>query len=263
MSGPSFFLNSPGRFSDIGHGSESEKSLQAVPRQLLSNHKPKAILLVSAHWEESDAVHITSRDSYDKLMYDYYGFPAEAYKIEYKAPGNSQLASQVKELLTGKGITSVLDNKRDWDHGVFVPLKVMYPEADIPIVQISLLASLNPRSHIEIGKALAPLRDEGVLIVGSGFMTHNFNPVKAGSHAFVKALVPLLTKSTPEEREKGLLNWASLPGARESHAREEHLIPLHVVAGAAGNDVGHELATLWIMNDEWAFGNVAFGQIAK
>jgi len=202
--------------------------------------KPSAIVIISAHWEESDKVHITAKQN-PSLYFDYYGFPPHTYKLTYPAPGDPQLADKIKNLISSSGIPATLDTTRDWDHGVFVPLLLMYPEADIPIVQVSLLSSLDPATHIKIGNALKTLRNDDVLIVGSGFATHNMRAMTSGSSQSIIPWVTWLTGTltskdlTNEEKEKKLINWAVAPSARFSHPREEHLIPLHVAFGASKN----------------------------
>ena len=171
------------------------------------------------------------------------GFPSYTYELKWPAPADPKLSARVKSLLSGKGIDCAEDSKRDFDHGVFVPMLLTYPEANIPTVQLSLRADLDPEHHLAIGEALAPLRREGVLIIGSGFSYHGFfsredqAKKQRGAAAFDKWLNDNLAASsaTPESRRKALVNWADAPGARLSHPREEHLLPLHVVAGAAGD----------------------------
>ncbi|MFZ2407358.1 MAG: class III extradiol ring-cleavage dioxygenase [Methylobacter sp.] len=204
--------------------------------------KPAAILVISAHWEESRPT-ITSGAS-PSLIYDYYGFPKEAYEIEYPAPGAPELANKVFNLLASAGIDAKLDDLRGFDHGLFVPLKIMYPDADIPCVQLSLVNSLQPEAHIRIGKTLADLRKEKVLVMGSGFSFHNlkefFAPSTQKSQAmnesFEQWLIDTCSNSrlSEEEREHRLKNWDSAPAARYCHPREEHLLPLHVCYGVAG-----------------------------
>ena len=260
--GPSFFMDDlPSRFADIGPNTPAFHSLRAVPHQLgvAAPHQPKAILVISAHWETSKEVHITSRDVYDGLLYDYSGFAPAAYELRYPAPGSSVLAKRVQQLLTADAIPAVLDGERRWDHGVFIPLLVMFPAADIPVVQVSLLSSLQPAQHLSIGRALAPLRDEGVLIVGSGFITHNFSP-SGDARPFVAAVEASL-EVEGEERWRRLVEWRKMPASRHAHAREEHLLPLHVVAGAAGEDRGTVLGSLWIMGGSWCSANYAFGEV--
>jgi 4,5-DOPA dioxygenase extradiol len=203
---------------------------------------PSAILVVSAHWEE-DQPTLTSGAS-PALIYDYSGFPPESYQIHYPAPGSPELAGQVFRLLESHGIKPRLDGQRGFDHGMFVPLKLMYPDANIPCVQLSLVHSLSPDEHIRIGKALAGLRKNKVLILGSGFSFHNLRAFFDGStdesramnEAFEEWLIDTCSTRllTEAEREQRLIDWTSAPAARYCHPREEHLLPLHVCYGAAG-----------------------------
>jgi len=258
--GPSFFIEAqPGdALYDISKGSEGEKSLQRLPKQL-GAEKPAAIVIISGHYE-GPKVLVTGKNQYDKLYYDYGGFPAHTYQIQYKAPGNAQLAKRITEMLKGKGIDSELDMTRNWDHGVFVPLKVMYPNADIPVIEVSLLQSYDAKSHIDIGKALAPLRDEGVLIVGSGYATHTWGSDPQKNRAFVTGVTDLISNSSPEERTKALERWdTTLPHARNAHRQEDHWLPMLVVAGAAGEDKGKEMYRRDSLEGKMVFVHWAFG----
>ena len=204
-------------------------------------NKPSSIIIISAHWEE-DEVNITSGEK-PSLIYDYYGFPEKSYKITYPAPGNSKLANKINNLLKAKDINSKLNPERGFDHGVFIPLKIMYPDASITCVQISLLKNLDPTKHIEMGKALSSLMDENILILGSGMSFHNLNILLSGSEStdsdnvknkeFDDWLVNVCAgdKLKNVEREKALIEWIKAPSARFCHPREEHLIPLHVCYG--------------------------------
>eukprot|EP00026_Physarum_polycephalum_P011974 Phypoly_transcript_12227.p1 GENE.Phypoly_transcript_12227~~Phypoly_transcript_12227.p1 ORF type:complete len:279 (+),score=55.45 Phypoly_transcript_12227:262-1098(+) len=258
--GPVFFMDSqPGdRIHDMAKGSDPVKSVERLAKQL-GAEKPSAIVCVTAHWEGSHKVQVSGGAEYTKLLYDYGGFPDYTYKIEYKAPAHPQLAKRITELLRNKGIASDLDKTRGWDHGVFVPLKVMYPSADIPLVAISILQSYDPQTHINIGKALAPLRDEGVLIVGSGYATHNFGGAPLAKNQFVDAASDAITNATPEQREKIFVEWEKLPGARDAHRQEDHLMPLHVVLGAAGEDKGKVLYRRETFGGMFVFCHWAFG----
>jgi 4,5-DOPA dioxygenase extradiol len=205
--------------------------------------RPSAILVISAHWEE-DAPTITSGAS-PPLIYDYYGFPEEAYAIEYPAPGAPMLANKIFGLLKNQGIGASLTDQRGFDHGLFVPLKIMYPDAAIPCIQLSLVKSLRPDEHIRIGKALAGLLDDNVLVIGSGFSFHNLKAFFAPSttetqsmnEAFEQWLIETCSsrRLSEPEREHRLVNWESAPAARYCHPREEHLLPLHVCYGVAGS----------------------------
>ena len=203
---------------------------------------PSAILVISAHWEEDRAT-ITSGKA-PSLIYDYGGFPDEAYEIKYPALGNPQLAEKIFNLLQDSGVDAKLDNRRGFDHGLFVPLKIMFPDALIPCVQLSLLNSLDPKEHIRIGKALSALRNENLLIIGSGFSFHNmraFLQSKGSSDEnnenFERWLINTCTNNDmPEnEREQKLQQWSDAPFARYCHPREEHLLPLHVCYGICGS----------------------------
>jgi aromatic ring-opening dioxygenase catalytic subunit (LigB family) len=195
--------------------------------------RPNAILVVSGHWEaEVFTVGTAERPALD---YDYYGFPPHTYQLTFDAPGSPTLAHRVRRLLGEAGIASAEDAGHGWDHGVFVPLKLVTPDADIPVVQLSLKADLDPKAHLAAGRALSPLRDEGVLIVGSGMSWHNmrgFSPAfTERSAAFDRWLEAAVTD--PAGREAALARWDSAPHGREAHPREEHLLPLMVAAGAA------------------------------
>lgn len=210
-------------------------SLADMPRQYPA---PKAILVVSAHWEEN-AFSVMS-NPHPGMLYDYGGFPPHTYKVVYPAPGAPELALRVQGLLAAAGLPVRLDAERGFDHGTFSPLVVMYPDADVPLLQVSLKTGLDPAVHIALGRALAPLRDEGVLIVGSGLSYHNLRqfgpPGKAPSMAFDQWLQDTVVAASPAEREARLLDWAAAPAARIAHPREEHLLPLMVALGAAEND---------------------------
>ena len=223
----------------------------------LSSVRPHAIVCVTAHWESKSSAPCISVSPSPSMLYDYGGFPPESYKIKYPAPGPpATLIDRVSDLLTLAGIGIEKDDARGFDHGTFVPLKLMYPEADIPVLQLSILSSMEPGRHWDIGQALSPLRDEGVLILGSGFTFHNmhsFMTVMQGrgsstcsrdktdaekySVLFDDWLVDACSK-VGEERKKALIDWSSAPSARAAHPREEHLLPLFVAAGAASDDVG-------------------------
>jgi aromatic ring-opening dioxygenase catalytic subunit (LigB family) len=204
---------------------------------------PRAMLVVSAHWE-APVPTVTSSPA-PPLLFDYYGFPPHTYELRWPAPGSPQLAAQVRSLLSDACIESGADALRGLDHGVFVPLKLVYPDAQVPTVQLSLRAGLDPREHLAMGRALAPLRDEGVFLVGSGMSYHNMRgfmtpPARLHSQRFdqwIAQTVPL----EAAERDEALAAWQEAPSARESHPREEHLVPLMVMAGAAGGDRGRQV----------------------
>ncbi len=212
--------------------------LRNVPLAL--RETPKALLVVSAHWE-APVPTVTSAAA-PPLLFDYYGFPPHTYQLTWPAPGSPELASRVRGLLSGAGIESSEDGRRGFDHGVFVPLKVAYPEPRIPAVQLSLQAGLDPARHMAIGRALEPLRSEGVLIVGSGMSYHNMRgfmaPASLDASRRFDAWLDATVQAAPADRDAALARWTTAPSARECHPREEHLIPLMVAAGAAGGDRG-------------------------
>jgi aromatic ring-opening dioxygenase catalytic subunit (LigB family) len=203
--------------------------------------KPSAILVISAHWKESVAT-ITSGAS-PSLIYDYYGFPAEAYRIEYPCPGEPALARQVYQALDQAGIPARLDDRRGFDHGLFVPLKLMYPAADIPCIQLSLVNSLDASTHLAIGRALQALDYDNLLVIGSGFSFHNMRAffaeqtpeIQARNQAFEDWLEQTCGDGSLAESERAerLIHWERAPHARFCHPREEHLLPLHVCYGLA------------------------------
>jgi aromatic ring-opening dioxygenase catalytic subunit (LigB family) len=204
---------------------------------------PKALLVVSGHWEESAFTASTAAEP--KLIFDYSGFPEDTYRLTWPAPGDKELAKRVGGLLGQAGLPTALSAHRGFDHGVFVPLKVAFPQAEIPVVTLSLAASLDPALHLAAGRALAPLRDEGVLIVGSGMSFHNLRgygrpetPERA--RAFDRWLTQAVETAAPE-RDELLTKWREAPFATYAHPREEHLIPLLVAAGAGGEAPGERI----------------------
>lgn len=201
---------------------------------------PRAILVVSGHWETEVPTVLGS--AAPPLFYDYYGFPEYTYQLTWPAPGHPELAERVRRLLAEAGFESASETRRGFDHGVFVPLKVAFPEADVPTVQLSLVSGLDPSAHLAIGRALQKLRDDDVLIVGSGMSYHNMRgfmtgPARAHSAGFDEWLADVVARE-PSSRDDALARWTRAPFARESHPREEHLLPLMVAAGAAGADRG-------------------------
>lgn len=200
--------------------------------------RPKAILVVSGHWE-APAFTVGSAPR-PELIFDYYGFPPHTYELTFEAPGAPELAVRVHDLLADAGLPAAADPQRGWDHGVFIPLKLVTPDADIPVLQLSLTGDLDPARHLAAGRALRPLRDEGVLIVGSGMSWHNmrgFSPAYTATSAQFDAWLDEAV-SDPETRDQALARWEAAPAARLAHPREEHLLPLMVAAGAASGEPG-------------------------
>ena len=214
-----------------------EAALQKLPQ--LVGVTPKAVLMISAHWEEADFTVMSHLNP--PMIYDYTGFPENTYQIRYAAPGAPQLAERVHGLLQSAGIAARLDPARGFDHGTFVPMAVIYPDASVPVLQLSLKRGLSPQDHLAAGRALAPLRHEGVLVVGSGSSYHNLRMLgpeaKGPSAAFDDWLQHTLEGTHFEERANALASWEAAPSARVAHPREEHLLPLMVAVGAAERDV--------------------------
>lgn len=229
---------------DWNYGSKTEWDkmaayLKALPDDL--PERPKALLVISGHWEESVPTVLTS--TAPPLLYDYSGFPEHTYRLKWPAPGSPELGKRVADLLGAVGIASGTNGTRGFDHGVFIPLLLSFPNAEIPTVQLSLRSGLDAAEHLKIGRALAPLRDEGVLIIGSGMSFHNMrafgNPATAAaSGRFDTWLADTVEIADSEARTRALIDWQHAPDAVFSHPRSEHLTPLFVVAGAAGTDLG-------------------------
>lgn len=213
-------------------------SLRHMPREI--GARPAAILMVSAHWEEP--VFTVQANANPPMVYDYYGFPEETYRIRYGSAGDPVLADRVAALLRGAGIAMSVDPDRGYDHGMYAPMAIAWPNADIPTVQLSLKVGLDPLAHIEVGRALAVLREENVLIVGSGLSYHNlrnFGPGAAQASGAFDAWLHSALTLPPRRRVEALLEWEAAPAARSAHPREEHLLPLMVAVGAAEEETAH------------------------
>jgi aromatic ring-opening dioxygenase catalytic subunit (LigB family) len=233
--GPWPWVETPfGDKAELGALAAYLRSIRSLPKT-----PPKAVLIVSAHWEGPVATVMTGE--HPPMLYDYFGFPPESYTLTWPAPGDPKLARRAGDLLSAAGIESAANAERGFDHGTFVPLKLAFPDADVPTVQLSLAAGLDPNKHLAIGRALAPLRDEGVLIVGSGMTYHNLRALNPQGRPAAEAFDAWLREAMaldPKRRDARLTEWESAPSARAAHPREEHLLPLMVVAGAAGADRG-------------------------
>ena len=201
--------------------------------------RPTALVVISAHWEA--AVPTVLSGARPPLLFEYHGFPPSTYQLTWPASGRPALAARVVQLLEAAGIREAVDGERGFDHGTFIPLKIAYQDAAVPTIQISLKTGLDLGEHLSIGRALAPLRAEGVLLVGSGMSYHNvrgFGGVGRVSSETFDAWLDAAVTSEPSERDRRLTAWAHAPAARDAHPREEHLLPLMVIAGAAGADRG-------------------------
>jgi aromatic ring-opening dioxygenase catalytic subunit (LigB family) len=239
-----------------------EASLHDVRREL--GELPLAVLMISGHWEADRF--LVSSGARPPMVFDYSGFPEYTYRIRYDAPGEPALAETVRAILDRGGIATGLDPERGYDHGTFSLMQTLYPEATMPLVQLSMKADFDPAEHIRVGELLAPLRDQGVLIIGSGFSFHNAHGIrggtgKAASETFDGWLNDTLISAPAEERRHRLVDWVDAPAARAAHPREDHLIPLMVAVGAAGDDAGaqvyHETAFMGaITTSSYRFGRV-------
>jgi aromatic ring-opening dioxygenase catalytic subunit (LigB family) len=235
--GPCFFMewNPPNTWKKMG--------------EFLSNLRftlpatPAAVVVISGHWETPEFSVATN--PHPPLIYDYSGFPPQTYQLTYPAPGDPAIADKIRGLLEAGGFSAQSDPARGFDHGVFIPFKLIFPEANVPIVQLSLRSGLDPGTHLAAGHALEALRNQGVLIVGSGMSYHNLrgfgDAYSQESDAFDAWLTAAATAPNPAKREELLKNWLQAPNARLAHPREEHLLPLMVAAGAAGADAGQRI----------------------
>lgn len=232
---------------DASGDSEGYERLRAYLASLGERYSSysKAILVISAHWEEvRPTVHFGAHPS---LLYDYYGFPDFTYRLQWPAPGSPQVAGRVEKLLTDAAFKCDREEKRGFDHGTFVPFMIAFPEAHIPVVQLSLVKGLDPAIHYTLGEALEPLRSEGVLIIGSGMSYHNIRAFMSqdprrgpDSEKFDRWLSHTVTMEDPKNRREALIDWKAAPAALACHPRSEHLLPLMVVAGAAKNEKGRQ-----------------------
>jgi aromatic ring-opening dioxygenase catalytic subunit (LigB family) len=251
---PTYFLSHGGGPWPYMEG-ESRRRFEQLERSLIDmraelGDAPRAVLMVSGHWEEPGFA--ASAAGRPGMVYDYYGFPEYLYHISYPAPGDPALARRVSALLGGGGLACRLDAARGFDHGAFSLMKPLYPHADMPLVQLSLDSSLDPALHLQAGRLLAPLRDEGVLIIGSGLSYHNLRDIRdrraaEPSRQFDAWLQDTLLQCPAPERGARLLHWEQAPSARAAHPREDHLIPLMVAIGAAEQEAGaltHHQTTL-------------------
>lgn len=256
MSFPTYFISHgggpwPWMKKEMPFYQKLEHSLREMPQQWPTT--PQALLVISGHWEESEFTVMSN--SHPPMIYDYHGFPAHTYQIQYRAPGSPAIAQKVFDLLQQANIPVRLDEERGFDHGTYSPLVEIYPQANVPVLQLSMKRGYDPQTHFEMGRALASLRDEGVVIIGSGLSYHNlrhFGPgAKEASKQFDEWLNETMRKK-PTQRFEGLMNWEKAPSARAAHPREDHLVPLFVALGAAEK----ETATL-IYHEEDFMGGIA------
>jgi aromatic ring-opening dioxygenase catalytic subunit (LigB family) len=239
--GPCFFMD----WNPSDAWDKTGKFLKDLPSTLPT--KPKAILMISAHWMQS-TISLTGAQN-PELIYDYHGFPSHTYDLQYPAKGDPALAQEIIETLLSSQIKAKIDASRGFDHGMFIPMLLMFPKADIPVIQLSLHNNLDPKTHFNLGVALEKFRDQGVLMIGSGMSFHNmrgygqpaFGPISDEFDEWLGRVV----ESDPVKRNQDLIDWAHGPSARLCHppGQEEHLLPLMVVAGAASKEKGYKVFT--------------------
>lgn len=245
--GPCFFMPDP-----QGHWTGLGRFLAGLPTTL--PRRPRAVLVVTAHWETS--VVTVESGSNPELIYDYYGFPDHTYELEYRAPGSPDVARQVGDALRDAGVEHLLDQSHGWDHGVFVPLKVIFPDADVPIVAMSLRHDLDPAHHLAVGRALRSLRDD-ILVIGSGSSFHNLPRWSLETSRLFDSWLAETLPEAGSDRSGALQRWSSAPGALAAHPREEHLLPLMVAVGAAEAEPGEAVyrgLAMGAMMSCWRFG---------
>jgi 4,5-DOPA dioxygenase extradiol len=225
--------------------------------------RPKAILVISAHWEtDRPAVNAVQ---WNDTIHDFHGFPRPLYALRYKAPGSPALAEAIGEQLRQSGVGCDIDRTRGLDHGAWVPLLLMYPQADIPVLQLSVQPHLGPEHHLRIGHALASLRDDGVMIIGSGSLTHNLSEFRGHglndpAPDWVNGFADWFDTALRTDRRDDLVDYRDkAPFARRNHPTEEHLMPLYAAIGAAGPNMRterlHASSTYSVLRmDVYAFG---------
>jgi len=268
--GPSFFIQPSHQsnpfFKLLGQGSHAEQWYRQLPKQLGIDDsensqygQPKAIVVISAHWDIEqpiNEVRVSTKNQHTDLLYDYHGFPSYTYAphLIYPAPGDVELSSRIIEMINKNSngqIHAVGDHQHNFDHGVFVPLKLLYPNPSMPIIEISINHNWSPSFHILLGQTLSSLRYEQILIIGSGYIVHNLRAFmeKPEKHIeFVNSITDILTnkeKYSTDSRLKAIEKWESLPNARWSHPEEDHLVPLFSVVGAAQGSPGVPLNPQW------------------
>jgi aromatic ring-opening dioxygenase catalytic subunit (LigB family) len=262
---PTYFLShggGPWPYMEAGmrrRFDQLEASLLALRREW--GDAPRAVLVISGHWETEEFA--VSSAAHPGMVFDYHGFPEHLYRIKYDAPGSPELAMRLRAMLQAGGFACERDGERGFDHGTFSLMQPIYPDGDMPIVQLSVKQDLDPHAHLSIGRLLAPLRDEGVVIIGSGSSFHNLAlrglAAIEPSRRFDDWLQQTLLHSPTDERRRRVANWTVAPDARVAHPREDHLIPLMVALGAAEE----EPAALTYHQDDfmggWTLSSFRFG----
>jgi 4,5-DOPA dioxygenase extradiol len=242
---PSLFISHGSPMLALEPGA-SGPALASLAAQL---PKPRAIVIVSAHWESAEL--IVNGNPFPETWHDFGGFPAELFAVQYPAKGMPELTRQVADLLAASELPARIDQKRPFDHGVWVPLKLMYPLADIPVVQVSLPSRMGPAMQTRVGKALASLREEEILVIGSGSITHNLRELDwhAGPDSvepWAKAFRDWMIEKLAADDEEALHDYRrQAPNAVRNHPSDEHLLPLYFARGAGGKfSVAHKGFTM-------------------
>ncbi|KAJ3237492.1 hypothetical protein HDU78_004051 [Chytriomyces hyalinus] len=246
------------------------------PQILNSSNKPSTLLIISAHWETESALRVTTAPKHN-LLYDYYNFPSNFYDIKYPARGDPKVAQETIQLLKAAGFQVAEEKERGLDHGVFTPLIYMFPNQELPIVQLSLPITNNAADYYRMGEALQPLREKGVMIAGAGFLLHNLRLMMSKmqqtsmgrtvsetkepwAEEFVTASERAVLEFRGQSRKEEVLKLVKLPSYRTAHPTPEHFAPLIVAAGAAGEDVGHLIHSRWeagvVSEDTFRFGDL-------
>ncbi|KAJ3072466.1 hypothetical protein HDU98_003542 [Podochytrium sp. JEL0797] len=273
MKQPAYFLAHGSPFWLVNKTDSGPTFLKSLGKQILSSpHPPKSMLIISAHWETNNGLRITTSAQH-KLLYDYYGFPKEFYDVKYPAKGDPVMAEETARLLRTAGFKVTEEPTRGLDHGVFTPLIYLFPNQEIPIVQLSLPITNSTEEYYRMGEALKPLRDQGVMIVGSGFLLHNLRVMINGMHTakstdpllpwakeFVEAAEKATLESTGSARKRNVLALFQLGSYHTAHPSPEHFAPFVVAAGVAGEDVGELIHKQWFggfsSEDSFRFGSL-------
>ncbi|XP_069124919.1 uncharacterized protein [Argopecten irradians] len=257
--GPSYYMDV--KQTPMFKGLDKNSKAATVLRNFVADHQirtPKAIVVFSAHWEETSCT-VNTKENHT-LLYDYGGFPPEAYTIEWPVTGDPEVARRVKGLLEARGITCKEEKKRGLDHGVFVPLKLVFPKADIPVVQVSLLRSMDMSEHLKIGEALSTLSKENILVIGSGFATHaGLSKDLPWAEPFKEWLHDVISnpKYSANERKTKILNFKTVETFSKAHPSREHFIPIGICCAASGYQPAEilfsEFSIGCLLNDHYRF----------
>ncbi|CAG8472242.1 9207_t:CDS:2 [Ambispora gerdemannii] len=250
---PVYFISHGAPTLIIDTHDKTHKFLKQLGAKIRKQFKPTAVVIVSGHWESTDVIRVGSFSGETSLIYDFHGFHETLYQQEYHSKGSPELASKIVDLLKKAKMEAIEDETRGFDHGVWIPLKLIFPEpGDVPIVQVSLKRDASFEFHTKVGKALESLRDEGILLIGSGSLVHNLRDSFSDFHSsnftpkqyattFDKDVTDIIKNSRGKELENKLIDLKNHRLLKKAHPTTDHLVPLHVAAGAAGEDKGEKL----------------------